>query len=307
MTDRLRITAGEFIRNVGRWQSEALERPIAITYHGHERLVLVSSARFSAMDAPASDRDADRRHGDPMEVGSRLSDGWILFDQTLAIVAHNAAAAALLGHASESLAARRADECLPSAHGRTFQQYLKRTAHSGADSSFRLDLPGPDGETYFPRDVVLFKSAHGVQALIHDRGDEALLNHLKGIVEAADKLWDRGAGLVKFVLDVRGRIIQDAERLAPLIGFTSADLQGAHLADLVRPEERRLIAKAIAESLDSGAVQRLRAHLMHKSGEDVAVDAGIVSVQSLPVADSVLVLLQTRLAAVEKPPGRRRA
>jgi hypothetical protein len=46
MPDRIVVPAADFVRNIGHWQNQALEQPIAITYHGRERLILVSAKRF---------------------------------------------------------------------------------------------------------------------------------------------------------------------------------------------------------------------------------------------------------------------
>ena len=47
MSDRLSVSSADFVRNVGYWLNEALHRPISITHHGRERLVLALPREFN--------------------------------------------------------------------------------------------------------------------------------------------------------------------------------------------------------------------------------------------------------------------
>lgn len=44
--DIVTVTAAEFQRNFGRYQDEALVRPVAITRNGRERLVILSTEEY---------------------------------------------------------------------------------------------------------------------------------------------------------------------------------------------------------------------------------------------------------------------
>ncbi len=45
----MKITSTEFQQNVGRYQDEALKRPVTITKNGRERMVLISMDLFNAL------------------------------------------------------------------------------------------------------------------------------------------------------------------------------------------------------------------------------------------------------------------
>lgn len=49
MPEIAEITAAEFQRELGRWQDEAMRRPLRITRHGRARLVLLSVEEFEAL------------------------------------------------------------------------------------------------------------------------------------------------------------------------------------------------------------------------------------------------------------------
>lgn len=49
MVEIAEITAAEFQRELGRWQDEAMRRPLRITRHGRARLVLLSVEEFDRL------------------------------------------------------------------------------------------------------------------------------------------------------------------------------------------------------------------------------------------------------------------
>jgi prevent-host-death family protein len=49
MSEIAEITAAEFQRELGRWQDEAMRRPLRITRHGRARLVLLSIEEFDRL------------------------------------------------------------------------------------------------------------------------------------------------------------------------------------------------------------------------------------------------------------------
>lgn len=49
MSEILEISAVEFQRELGRWQDEAMRRPLRITRHGRARLVLLSVEEFDRL------------------------------------------------------------------------------------------------------------------------------------------------------------------------------------------------------------------------------------------------------------------
>ena len=49
MPEIVEVSAAEFQRELGRWQDEAMRRPLRITRHGRARLVLLSVEEFDRL------------------------------------------------------------------------------------------------------------------------------------------------------------------------------------------------------------------------------------------------------------------
>lgn len=77
MSDRLSVSSADFVRNVGYWLNEALHRPVSITHHGRERLVLALPREFNpraTTDATAKALLGDLRAEATVE-GPTTNDG----------------------------------------------------------------------------------------------------------------------------------------------------------------------------------------------------------------------------------------
>src|SRR5262245_3396780 len=98
MSERVSVPSGEFIRNIGYWQNEALRQPICITHHGRERLVLATPDAFEARA-----RDAAPVRSDADALIENLADGYIAFDHGLRVTRCNAAAESFVGRARDAL------------------------------------------------------------------------------------------------------------------------------------------------------------------------------------------------------------
>jgi prevent-host-death family protein len=56
----MRISAAEFVKKFGLLCDEALARPVIITRHGRDRLVVMSLAMYRALGGPDPAKQADR-------------------------------------------------------------------------------------------------------------------------------------------------------------------------------------------------------------------------------------------------------
>ena len=89
MQNRVSVSSADFIRNIGHWQNEALRRPISITHHGRERLVLAAPDEFNAGATAETVVKASlaQLRADADAVLENLEDAFIAFDATLRVSA----------------------------------------------------------------------------------------------------------------------------------------------------------------------------------------------------------------------------
>ena len=137
MPDRVSVPSSDFIRNVGYWQNEALRRPVRITHHGRERLVLTTPDEFDA-----------RRQGDHAArfetevVLENLQDGYCAFDAALRLTRANRAAEALIGRTRDALRGASVAEAFPQPFAAVLQEKLVSVIRARRPEVFAATLNG---------------------------------------------------------------------------------------------------------------------------------------------------------------------
>lgn len=137
MPDRVSVPSSDFIRNVGYWQNEALRRPVRITHHGRERLVLTTPDEFDA-----------RRQGDHAArfetevVLENLQDGYCAFDAALRLTRANRAAEALIGRTRDALRGASVAEAFPQPFASMLEEKLVSVIHARRPEVFAATLNG---------------------------------------------------------------------------------------------------------------------------------------------------------------------
>ena len=136
MSDRVSVTSADFIRNIGHWQNEALHRPVWITHHGRERLVLVTPHELNRVgvrpeaEAQASDADA---------VFEQMEEAFLAVDASLRVKRINAAAEAFIGRSRETLVGADVYE-LPTAMRAALCERLRRVLRTGDSETFEATI-----------------------------------------------------------------------------------------------------------------------------------------------------------------------
>ncbi|MGE3143871.1 MAG: hypothetical protein AB7L65_11175, partial [Hyphomonadaceae bacterium] len=96
MHQRVVVPSADFIRRIGFWQNEALQRPIAISHHGRARLVLAAAAEFeeSAGQAGAdlAERETRALKASFAAMLENMPCGYLAADSGLNILSLNSAA-----------------------------------------------------------------------------------------------------------------------------------------------------------------------------------------------------------------------
>jgi PAS domain-containing protein len=284
MPDRIRVTAAEFVRNIGRWQSEALQRPVSITHHGHERLVLTSAARFSEASVASgqTERFDQRIYQDLVH---HLRVGWLLFDEDWIIQEHNAPALSLLGVEAETLVSERPSSFLLPMHSRALEEALERAQISGSEVVIQLEIKAPQGGPPREREITAFSVGRFVQVIVRDADDQARLRRLQAIAAAADYIFCSSPLIGKLVLDARTRIADGREQLAELLGLEPKHLEGIHLTDLIRPADRKKFVRYFDACLDSSTLCNDLIYFMRRDAKDVPIKVCLARIDHHASAD----------------------
>jgi PAS domain-containing protein len=259
VSDRIAVTAGDFVRQIGRWQTDALQHPISITHHGRERLVLCSAARFNEMAANAPDEQVVRLQAFSTALINNMSDGWIAIDADLFITALNRAAASLLSGAPNDLIGKSLAECLPSLASRTLKDQIAEVRRSGRDESVSLDLSRDGAASPVSAKILVVNDQTHI--LLTDQTLACALEDAK----AFDTAVEIGSSGAKFEVNNVGRITGDAKKLCALLGLGPDDLRGARLADIVQPSDRKKIAEALDQIQKTTEGVSISVNLIHRT------------------------------------------
>ncbi|MBL8548750.1 MAG: PAS domain S-box protein [Hyphomonadaceae bacterium] len=137
MPDRVAVTSADFVRNIGRWQNEALQHPISITHHGRERLVLVSSRRYEEALSAARESEVARRLSD------RLGVIEILLDPAMRILSASHAFYRHTGHAQEDVLGKLLTDLAQKEDCTALTQRLQRILKAQDEGSLPLFIARP--------------------------------------------------------------------------------------------------------------------------------------------------------------------
>jgi PAS domain S-box-containing protein len=247
MLQRIAVSSADFIRNIGRWQQEALQHPIVITHHGRERLVLAAPERFRlnpANDGNVSDESLSELRAAHAALLAHMEEGCLTFSSDGAIESANAAAAEFVGHSEEELRGRQLTGVLTDLLSLIIMDRVMRVWRTRSAEQFEADAAG--GRHLCFR---VFPSARWV-TLIFPNATETVrlqreLEETRSLASAA-RHHDAAAVLR---LDSRGRLEAVDETFCAWTGFSAPDLIGHRLAELVAGQERRELAQFIERIL----------------------------------------------------------
>jgi PAS domain-containing protein len=249
MPDRISVAAADFVRNIGAWQEQALKTPIAITYHGRERLILLSAERYASADFhPPQSREEERAAA---LVLDQISQGFLALDSTLTITELNLAAEAYFGRPKADLLGRTFGELYPHTDASVAADHIRRVVVTRTPVSFEMaSLIFPDVRL----SVTLFPLLGGVGLLFTNTTEQDALRTsgararaiMTGIAEHRD--------VALAQLDVRGRFVRVDGKFSVWAGFDPAALLNCRLIDLIAPVDRR----RLSDGFDA-AVQARRA------------------------------------------------
>jgi PAS domain-containing protein len=281
LSDRVSVSSAEFIRNVGRWQNEALRRAVSITHHGRERLVIATPDAF---ECGATKADIEARQWDADAVLQNLEDGFLAFDASLRVERINLAAAAFIGRSREAVLGAAADD-LPLPMSAALYERLQRVMRTRKPESFEAAGHGRH------LSMRVFPLTKGAAVLFADTTEEHDQRERLGVgaaLWAATGLHPQAAAVT---LDAHGRVTAIHETLCGWLGFRREDLIGQRLFDMAPSEQSRGVLEAIAEALRAVTPRQIPVTLLGKNRREVRGTLTLVAIRTDVMSSGVVAVM----------------
>lgn len=294
-TDLRTATAAEISRNFGMWQDRALTTPIIVTHHGRPRVVVVSAEAYKAM--VGGDRLGGIESGYALEtqlaaILEHTREGFVALDEQMHILAVNSVLEELVGQPASRMIGRMWGDPYPTPVSPVIGEELRRVIRTGEASEFETYSAKVRGRRY---QVRAFPYPGGVAALFVNRTAQNVmreeLQDSRAFTQARALLATSG----QMKINIRGVIESLDEGFAAITGFVDADLTGsAQLTSIVRPQERRAVARVLETTLQSGEPATIEAILLVKGGKELAVRLAIAPILRDTTADGAAVIVAPR-------------
>ncbi len=264
MAARLTIASSEFIRNVGYWQNEALRRPVGITHHGRERLVLTNPEDY---DAPRAGGGVDHAAAalalaDAEAVFANLEEAFVAFDARLCVTRSNAAADEMLGLSPDWLRGARLAEVFAQPFALVLEERLQRAMRARKAEAFEAPMNA------LHLSVRVFPLSDGAGVLLGNRTELRDERVRLGVADALCAATNRHPHAAGIKLDASGRIIGLHDSLCALTGWAREEIVGQRLVDLLRPDQRDAVTAALERVMDVGAPEEMQVVLPRSDGRE---------------------------------------
>lgn len=291
VTQRLSVTSAELVRQFGRWQDHAATSPLFVTHHGRDRFVMLSAASYRAL-VDGAGRGQDGGDDDRLEALSDLiAQGFIVFDEALAITRINPAAARYLRGNRQRLIGKRLEDVCPGVAQSLLETHLLRALRSGETGTFEA----PSFMT--PEDwlhVQSFPFADGVAILFRNISHE--VEARRDAASAAANLAAAAAhGRIGYAsLSARGTFIDVDSQLAAMAGFASSALRWMRPSDIL-PLKRRVEAGEHVEAVLTGSDPRaFDTELLVNRGAELPVRIALAGVHSDRANEGAVMIVTPR-------------
>lgn len=297
MPDRLRVTAAEFVRNVGYWQTQALQTPVAISYHGHERLVLASSDRFAQSEGPSPEAESDSKRTASVHVAVRdhAWSGYLAMDENLIVFECNIAAAALMDCTVNEILGHTLSGFLPGPGALIVDEHLRHVLQDRQVDTLQGDPASFNGKPIYFKFIPV---PHGVAVLMRNDAELIRATQDAETLTATRRALALCGGVANVRLDMRGRIAEADDALTTFVDFQKADVLGLRASDLVAMGDRRRFSDALEWVLHEKADRGLDIALMRKSGGEQRARACVTPIlDDFDVIGACLLLFSDTIAA----------
>ncbi len=264
MSDRVHVTSADFSRNIGHWQTQALEQPVAITHHGRERLVLVSATRFSELQ----ERPANRRvQSDSPQLHwllGTMSDGYLVQTLDLKVTELNAVAAAILGVTAHEAIGRKLADMLPAAGAALLTERTRMVMRTGQAETF-------DGEgAAFAELYLTFRITRlgdAIVTLISNLTERKLVEEQRKVGDAVRLALVEIPGMAGVTLSQFGRMTFVSKCFSKYSGFSAEELQDVRLTDIMTQHYKRSFTDCFERAIGEDKTEALDVCFLLKNGE----------------------------------------
>ncbi len=266
MQNRVSVSSADFIRNIGHWQNEALRRPISITHHGRERLVLAAPEEFNAGAAAETlvKSSLSQLRADADAVLENLEDGFLAFDATLRVKRSNAMAEAFIGRSRDGLQGATASEFMPQPLGVVLHERLHRVLRTRKHETFEATV---EGRHISLRVFPLTEGAGVLFANMTEQHDQRLRLGEANALRAATNGHPQAAAIK---LDASGRVKEIQDGFCAWSGYQREDVIGHRFTDLLPPSYRREVTEMLEGATRNSAPQQVEIALLGKQGQEVS-------------------------------------
>lgn len=286
MPNRISVSSADFIRNIGFWQNEALRKPISITHHGRERLVLAAPDAFqnSVSDEDAA-RGLSKLRADVAAVQENLGDGFFSFDAQLCVRHSNSVAQAFVGLSREDLEGAPIISALSQPLASILCDRVQRVIRTRATE--RFEIGAPDGRHIA---LTVFPVSIGAAALLSNVTENHALRRRMEDGEATQQAVQVHRRAASIKLDARARVETVDETFTAWSGFKGPDLIGHRILDLVAPAQRRDGAEMIERVLRDASPRVMAITLLGKRGDEIEGELALAPIVTDFVAHGALAL-----------------
>lgn len=295
MQNRVSVSSADFIRNIGHWQNEALRRPISITHHGRERLVLAAPEEFNAGAAAetAVKTSLSQLRADADAVLENLDDGFLAFDTTLRVRRSNAMAEAFIGRSRDGLQGAAAMDFMPQPLGVVLHERLQRVMRARKYETFEAAV----GDRHIS--VRVFPMTEGAGVLFSnttEQHDQRLRIGEANALRAATESHPHAAAIR---LDASGRVKDIQDDFCAWSGHQREDVIGHRFTDLLPPTYRREVAEVLENATRDAAAQQVEITMLGMQGQEVSGVLTLAPIQTEFITHGVMAVWVFSGKAVE--------
>lgn len=268
MPGRISVASTDFVRNVGVWQEQALLAPVHITYHGRDRLVLISAERYGAIGAVRLQASPELGALPTTFAMENVTEAFVALSPELNVVLANRPAELYFGMSRSELEGVSLSALFPMLAGSVFLTQVRRVVRNREASAFAAELSPSEGQRL---EFKVFPLAQGVGLLFANVAERDRREHALADAEAIHAAIGATPEISLLKCDGRGRLTEIDEKFATWTRFDRDVLVGCRLFDLVAVADRRTLGDRFEDCLVSGRASTTVVRITAKDLEERAM------------------------------------
>lgn len=290
-SQRMSVTSAELVRRFGRWQDHAATNPLFVTHHGRERFVMLSAANYRALVDGSAAADEGGEDDRLEALSDLIAQGFIAFDEGLAITRINPVAVRYLRGHRQRLLGKRLEDIYPGVTQSLLETHLLRALRSGETGAFETpSFTTPDEWLH----IQTFPFGQGVAILFRNISHEVETRRQAAYAAANLAAAAAHGGIGCATLSPRGTFIEVDRQLAEMAGFAPAALRWMRPSDIL-PLKRRVEAGEQVEAVLNGAEPRaFDTELLVNRGGELPVRIALAGVHSDRANEGAMMIVTPR-------------